>query len=252
MERINDHARIGALEHGDVGLKHLEILVIGEHLSELAHDLGQLVKKALEVGRRRHCILTHEICKLVYLFTSRRVEFGFTHSLHGFHTGCYVIVPTRLAPTFAVHGGGVNDLLSRRLDFAVEIRVAQLVFRHLGRAIKAGESAGHPRFIEGPEKRFGRGGWGDTGGRDFTAALHWLRQVCKDISLADYELFALGKEEGGNTLEIGRQELTGRGENVDETEEGSFVEGLDSSYHLLTVWTLVAVEENGDIGVCGH
>jgi hypothetical protein len=74
----------------------------------------------------------------------------------------------------------------------------------------------------------------------------------KDISLADYELFALGKQEGGNTLEIGWQELAGRGENVYETEEGSLVEGLDSSYHFLTVWTLVAVEENGDIGVCRH
>jgi hypothetical protein len=76
--------------------------------------------------------------------------------------------------------------------------------------------------------------------------------VGKDIGLADYKLFALGKEEGRNALEIGRQELAGRGENVDEAEEGSLVESLDGSHDFLTVWTLVTVEENGDIGVCGH
>jgi hypothetical protein len=76
--------------------------------------------------------------------------------------------------------------------------------------------------------------------------------VGKDIGLADYKLFALREQEGGNALEIRGQELAGRGENVDEAEEGSLVEGLDRPYHLLTVWTLVTVEENGDIGVCGH
>ena len=74
----------------------------------------------------------------------------------------------------------------------------------------------------------------------------------KDIGLADYQLFALGEQEGGNALEIRGQELAGCGENIDKAEEGSLIEGLDRPYNLLTVWTLVTVEENGDIGVCGH
>lgn len=74
----------------------------------------------------------------------------------------------------------------------------------------------------------------------------------EDIGLSDQHLLALWKKEGRNTLEIGGEKLGGRGENVDEAEERGFVESLDRSYNLLTVRTLVAVEENRDVGVCRH
>jgi len=76
--------------------------------------------------------------------------------------------------------------------------------------------------------------------------------VSKDIGLAHDHLLGLREKEGGDAFEIGGEELRGRGENVYEAEERSLVEGLDRPYYLLTVWTLVAVKEDGNVGVCGH
>jgi hypothetical protein len=77
--------------------------------------------------------------------------------------------------------------------------------------------------------------------------------VSKNISLSHDHLFRLGEEEGRNAREIGRQELAGGGLDVDEAEQRSFVQCLNRSYHLLGIGTfLAAVEEDGDVGVCGH
>jgi hypothetical protein len=45
----------------------------------------------------------------------------------------------------------------------------------------------------------------------------------EDISFSYQHLLALWKKEGRNILEIGGEELGGRGENVDEAEQRSFV-----------------------------
>ena len=77
--------------------------------------------------------------------------------------------------------------------------------------------------------------------------------MSKDIGLAHNHLFGLGKKEGGNTLEIRREELAGGGDDVDEPKQGSFVQGLNGSYYFLGIGTVLAtVKEDGNVGVRGH
>jgi hypothetical protein len=77
--------------------------------------------------------------------------------------------------------------------------------------------------------------------------------VSKDIGLAHHHLLSLGKEKGGDFEEIRRQELAGGGLDVDEAEQGSFVQGLNGSYYFLGIGTVLAtVKEDGNVGVRGH
>ncbi len=77
--------------------------------------------------------------------------------------------------------------------------------------------------------------------------------MSKDIGLAHDHLLGLREEKGGDAAEIGRQELAGGGDDVDEAEQGSFVQGLNGSYYFLGIGTVLAtVKEDGNVGVRGH
>ena len=197
------------------------------------------------------------ICKLLTQkgggsLPCRGLELGFTHSLHTFHTGGHIIITSCFASAFSVYCSTRDYILTARADLAVKVRVPELVIREFSLSIEAGVSGSECRLIERPEHGFGGLGRRGTRSGDLAAALNGLGQVGKDVGLTHNHLLGLREEEGGNTLELRGQELAGGGDNVDKAEQRGLVQCLDRPHNLLAVGTLVAVKENGDIGVCGH
>lgn len=74
----------------------------------------------------------------------------------------------------------------------------------------------------------------------------------KNTGLSYDQLLGLGEQHGGDTLEIGGQELARRSQDVDKAKERGLIESLDCPDNFFTVRTLVAVKENRDIGVRRH